>query len=242
MLAFLKTLYIFSPFVVGQRIIGPRLSALYGIPLVMYGENPAEYGNNIEENWNPRMPERFYMGDVGADDVVLGGTVGRDLMRDHGLTAADLHPYLPVPTNDVRRTECHFLGYYVRWNPQAAYYAATAANGFEPNSERTEGSYSKYSSVDDKIDPLHYFTTFIKYGLGRASYDAAQEIRNGLITREEGVALVKRYDHEVPRKYLAECLDYMGIDEPTFWSTINAAKSPHLWDGDVLRHAVWKEA
>ena len=55
--------------------------------------------------------------------------------------------------------------------------------GFIPNSERTEGSYSKYSSIDDKIDPFHYYMTFIKFGIGRATYDACQEIRNDKITR-----------------------------------------------------------
>ena len=45
---------------------------------------------------------------------------------------------------------------------------------------------AKYNSIDDKMDPLHYHTLFIKFGIGRATYDAAQEIRNGKITREEG--------------------------------------------------------
>ena len=57
--------------------------------------------------------------------------------------------------------------------------------GFKPNTERTEGSYSKYSSIDDKIDNFHYYTLLIKFGIGRATSDAAQEIRNNKITREE---------------------------------------------------------
>ena len=40
------------------------------------------------------------------------------------------------------------------------------------------------------ISPFHYYTTN-KIGLGRCSYDAAQEVRNGKITREEAVYLVK---------------------------------------------------
>ena len=60
------------------------------------------------------------------------------------------------------------------------------------------------------MDGLHYYTTYIKFGLGRASYDAAQEIRNRHLTREEGVALVRRFDGEFPRKWFQENLDYMG--------------------------------
>ena len=68
-----------------------------------------------------------------------------------------------------------------------------------------------------KMDPFHYYTTLIKFGLGRASYDASQEIRNGKITREEGVALVKKYDQEFPEKFFQEFLDYISIDESEFW-------------------------
>ena len=73
---------------------------------------------------------------------------------------------------------------------------------FKARPFRTQGTYSKYNSIDDKIDDLHYYTTYIKFGIGRATYDSAQEIRTEKITREEGVNLVKQYDQEFPKKYL----------------------------------------
>lgn len=93
----------------------------------------------------------------------------------------------------------HYLGYYLKWDPQECYYYAADNTGFQANDERTEGTYSKYSSIDDQIDMFHYYTTLIKFGIGRATYDAAQEIRNGKITREEGVSLVRKYDQEFPK-------------------------------------------
>ena len=123
----------------------------------------------------------------------------------------------------------HCLGYYLKWDPQECYYYASQNTGFQANTERTEGSYSKYSSIDDKVDAFHYYTTLIKFGIGRATYDAAQEIRNEKITREEGVALVKRYDTEFPNKYFQEFLDYIGISKDKFWKLIDAGRSPHLW-------------
>ena len=81
---------------------------------------------------------------------------------------------------------------------------------------RTEGTYSKYSSIDDKIDPFHYYTTLIKFGLGRCSYDAAQEVRNQKITREEAAYLVSKYDEEFPQKYFKEFLDYISTSEDDF--------------------------
>lgn len=245
-LAFENLVHPFQPFIVGQRLIGPRYSVLYDVPLVFYGENQAEYGNNIEENEVPTMDMAFFRDSSGdVRDSVLGGVTVQDLIDEHGLELRDFTPYLPIDPKKINSvgTEVHYLGYYLRWDPQECYYYAVENTGFEANTERTEGSYSKYSSIDDRIDPLHYYTTLIKFGIGRATYDAAQEIRNGKITREEGVALVHRYDTEFPAKYFQEILDYMGITEDRFWEVINKARSPHLWkqmeNGEwQLRHQV----
>jgi hypothetical protein len=247
-LAFENLVHPFQPFIVGQRHIAPRVSTLYGIPLVFYGENQAEYGNNVEDNFRPTMDPKFFTGSGDLNDVVLGGVPGDTLLREHGLVANDLQPYLPAPADKLREigTVVHYLGYYLKWDPQECYYYAAEHTGFTANDQRTEGSYSKYSSIDDRIDPLHYYTTFIKFGIGRATYDAAQEIRTGKITREEGVALVKRYDAEFPAKYFPEILEYMGITEARFWEVIDKARSPHLWlrtddNAWVLRRAVWMD-
>ena len=73
--------------------------------------------------------------------------------------------------------------------------------GFRPAPERTQGTYSKYNSIDDKIDDFFYYTTYIKYGIGRTTYDAAQEIRNGEITLDEGKALCQKVRRRVPRPF-----------------------------------------
>ena len=230
--AFENLVHPFQPFIIGQRLIAPRFSALFGIPLIFYGENQAEYGNSIEENFKPTMKPDFYEAKPDLDSLWLGGVSARELIEKHGVSRNDLNPYLPVDGARLKAlgTEVHYLGYYLKWDPQECFYYASEHTGFQTNSERTEGSYSKYSSIDDKIDPLHYFTTLVKFGLGRASYDAAQEIRNGKITREEGVALVRRFDAEFPSKYFPEILEYMGIDEKRFWQIIDRARSPHLWE------------
>ena len=63
--------------------------------------------------------------------------------------------------------------------------------GFKARPFRSQGTYSKYNSIDDKIDDFHHYTRFIKFGIGRATDDASQEIRNKHITREEAKILVK---------------------------------------------------
>lgn len=230
-LAFTNLLHPFQPFIVGQRIIGPSIAQKFGVELVMYGENQAEYGNNSAENSIPTMNKSFFTSN-GTNDLKLGGVGVKEISNLFNFTENDFSPYLPIDAVALQKSkiDVHYLGYYLKWDPQECFYYAVENTGFEPNTERTQGSYSKYSSIDDKIDPFHYFTTRIKFGLGRASYDAAQEIRNGKITRAEGIELVRKYDHEFPDRFFPEFLTYIGLSSDTFFNTIDKFRSPHLWE------------
>jgi N-acetyl sugar amidotransferase len=241
--AFINLLHPFQPFIVGQRIIGPSMAKKFGVELVMYGENQAEYGNVSSENTNPKMQEKFFTSN-DLDALKLGGLSIKELMSKYNLKLSEFEPYMPVRDNSDQKTEVHYLGYYLKWDPQECFYYASENTGFKPNPNRTEGTYSKYSSIDDKIDPFHYYTTLIKFGLGRASYDAAQEIRNGKISREEGVNLVKLYDSEFPNKFFPEFLDYVNLDESRFHTMVDTFRSPHLWQKVQneweLKNPVWR--
>ena len=57
-LAFLNLLHPFQPFIVGQKLIGPKLAKKFGIKLIFYGENQAEYGNKID-NFNKKFDKNF---------------------------------------------------------------------------------------------------------------------------------------------------------------------------------------
>jgi len=154
--------------------------------------------------------------------------------------------YLPAPVDELEKAsiEVHYLGYYLKWTPQEVYYYASENTGFQARPFRTEGTYSKYNSIDDKIDDLHYYTTWIKFGLGRASYDTSQEIRNNHLTREEGIILVQKYDGEKPTRYITDVLKFIEMSEDEFMALCDQFRSPHLWekvDGKwSLKHPVWE--
>ena len=253
----------FQPFILGQKALAPKMAALFDIPLVFYGENEAEYGNAIED-MNSATRNWAYFTDDDPSRIFLGGSSIQKLQGEFGVKPVDLEPYLPINPQIVKdkNIEVHYLGYYIPWHPQGAYYYAVENGGFQASPERTPGTYSKYNSIDDKIDDFHYYATFIKFGIGRATYDASQEIRNEEITREEGVALVKKYDGEIPDRFSKEVFKYLSIPAKEFpvasqqfeqpemdWSYFdalaNSFRSPHLWVRDLgqwkLRHAVWRE-
>ena len=239
-------LHPFQSFILGQKNVAPKIAAKFGIPLVFYGENEAEYGNPIADN-NSSLRDKSYHTADNLDEIYLGGVSIKEIMEKYHVPLSDLTAYLPAdPTEyDKAKIEIHYLGYYLKWTPQEAYYYAVEHTGFEANPVRTEGTYSKYNSLDDRIDGFHYYTTYVKFGIGRATYDASQEVRNRHITREEAVTLVKRFDGEFPEKYFQEVMDYVGIEPERFRQLCDEFRSPHLWykDGDQwrLRHPVWED-
>ena len=222
----------FQTFILGQKNLAPKIASKYKIPLIFYGENEAEYGNPIADN-NSSLRDKSYFSYNNIDQLFLGGVSIKYLKEKFNLSNADLEIFLPINESDLSETQIsvHYLGYYLRWIPQEAYYYAVENTNFKARPFRTQGTYSKYNSIDDKIDDLHYYTTFIKFGLGRASYDASQEIRNGHLTRDEGIALVKKFDGEFPNKYFSEIMEYLAIDPDYFKNELtDRFRSPHLWE------------
>lgn len=250
----------FQPFILGQKSLAPKMAALYDIQLVFYGENEAEYGNPKADMLSAERDWAYFTSD-NKSEICLSGTSLMDLHEYFGVPESELLPYLPANPDEIREHEIsvHYLGYYLKWHPQSCYYYSVEHGGFEASPERTAGTYSKYNSIDDKIDDFHYYTTYIKFGIGRATYDAAQEIRSKDINRKEGVALVNRFDGEFPDRFASEIFEYISIpekeypiaskmfeqpivDKSYFLRLADSFRSPHLWDYDGshwnLRHIV----
>jgi N-acetyl sugar amidotransferase len=229
----------FQPFIYGQYNFPLQMALKHGVKLVMYGENgEVEYGGDMK---NAYKPTRDYKGDQNKH--YFSSLPPEDLVK-YGVKPAELLPYLRPSDSDLDSLglEIHFFSYYHKWLPQENFYYATEHTGFQPNPDRNEGTYSKYASLDDKLDGFHYYLSFIKFGIGRTTSDSAHEVRDGHITREEGVALVSKFDGEFPKKHFETFLTYCDMNEEAFWEVIDSWRSPHLWvkGGDVwhLRHKI----
>ncbi|HMZ03140.1 MAG TPA: N-acetyl sugar amidotransferase [bacterium] len=242
-LSIVNLLHPFQTFILGQKNLAPKVAAKFGISLIFYGENEAEYGNPIADNVSS-LRDKSYYSFSNLNEVFLGGVCVPDLISNYGLTLNEIMPFLPATSDELKRceVEVHYLGYYLKWTPQEVYYYAVENTNFTARPFRTQGTYSKYNSIDDKIDDLHYYTTYIKFGIGRATYDASQEIRNDHITREEGQALVRKFDGEFPDRYFEEIMRYLDINPSDFHMLCDKFRSPHLWaqvNGEwKLRHTV----
>ena len=164
-----------------------QMANLYKIPLIFYGENSEVSGGNMADAYVPTRDWKH------KNTNILMRGVTPETMLEYGIEKKDIKPYMhpPIEQLDELNLEVHYMGYYKKWIPQENYYYCVENTGFKPNPIRSEGTYSKYASLDDKIDGFHYYLMFIKFGFGRCISDAAHEVRDGHITRDEAIALVK---------------------------------------------------
>ena len=242
-LAFTNLLHPFQPFVIGQTYLAPKLALEKKIDLIIYGDAYFEkgVGGNLYNISGHKNKALFYS---NSEDLYFGGVHISELEK-YDISKRDLFPYLPLKNkeDEINKLTVLNLPFYLNYNPQSNFYFASEHSEFKVNPYRSEGTYTKYSSLDDKLDNLHFYTWFIKTGRGRATEDAALEVRNKIITREEAIALVKKYDGEFPKRYFKEILDYLQISEDEFVKTIDSFRPDYLWkknkDGWKLKQAVW---
>ncbi len=255
-LAVINLLHPFQPFIFGQKTFVAKMCATFNIPLAFYGEMPGEYGTTegvakADEKKFAGGTDTGFSTDMTAGkdimDLHLGGVSIRELMETYSLHLNDLKAYLPLEPQIAKekKLDIYYLGYFLKWDPQECYYYAAEHTNFEANPIRTEGTYSKYNSLDDRIDGYFYYTSHIKFGMGRAMQDASQEVRNKKITTDEAKALIKKFDGEFPVRYYKEFLEYISMTDEEFRTTCDQFRSPHLWakvEGQwKLRHTVNKD-
>lgn len=231
----------FQPFIFGQLNFPLQISVKYNIPLIMYGENgEVEYGGDMKNAYRPTR-------EVTDQNKHYFSGMGPEVWTKYGLTEDDLLPYLAPPMEEIKRnkTEIHFFSYYKYWDPTQNYHYCVENTGFQCNPERSEGTYSKHASLDDQLDGFHYYLSYIKFGIGRATSDASHEIRDGIISRDEAIELIKKYDGEFPEKYYKVFLEYCGITEEQFEEFIDSWRAEHIWEHDgikwKLKNPIWEE-
>jgi len=226
--------YPFQSFEIGIKSFPPKMAVLLDIPLVFYGENEAEYGNPISDTETPARDWSYFVSEA-PERAHLSGVSVLDLKNNFGLKHADLIPYLPVDRNrlEEKKIDIHHLGYYLKWDPKHCYEYSVLHGGFQASPTRNSGTFSTYWSIDDKLDDINWYCRRIKFGMGRASYDAAQQIRSHFLNQSEGIKLINAYDAEFPERFLDEILDYLSLTKDEYPVAIDMFEQPKM-DRDYL--------
>ena len=135
-----------------------------------------------------------------------------------------------------------YIGNFFRWDPNNHVKLVQKKYGWKAKEGQFERTYRKFSNLDDRYENgAHDLMKFIKFGYGRASDHASKDIRDGYMTREQGVAMVKKYDHVIS-KDLYYWLEYVGMSEKEFWRIADTFRDPRVWrieSGQWVKDNIW---
>jgi N-acetyl sugar amidotransferase len=158
-----------------------------------------------------------------------------DMVGQEGLREKDLL-WAKYPTDDeidevgIRGI---YIFNYVKWDANEHAELVKNLYGWEENPEPFERTYRRISNLDDMHENgMHDYLKYIKFGYGRATDHACKDIRAGKLTREEGVEMVRKYDH-VKSSDLGRWLKYVGMTETEFDRVADTFRDPRVWRKDA---------
>lgn len=208
------------------------------IPLIIWGENSQqEYGGPNLESVKNTLLNRKWLEEFGG---LLGNRI-QDMVGVDGLTEKELTPYFYPSDEDIEQVGVTgiFLGSYFFWDARKQ-LEIVKKNGFSVKEDGpVEGTYTNYENLDEKIHGLHDYLKFVKYGFGRATDHANIDIRNGRLTREQALDLVKRYDGKYPKFGIDSFIEYSGLTKEEIDDIIDSFTNPFLFkqneDGSFIK-------
>lgn len=217
------------------------------IPLMIWGEHGFmdlggmhSYNDFVEFTYRHRL-EHGLRGFEWHDFVERSKELGEKL------TKQDLIPWVYPSDGEIERIGVRgiYLSNYFRWDANRHGPLMKEKYGFLEAETPFERTYRRMSNLDDMHENgIHDYMKFVKFGYGRASDHACKDIRAGLMTREQGVEIVRKMDHVKP-KDLYRWLDYVGWTEEEFDRVADTFRDPRVWwiqDGEWWKENIWGKA
>jgi hypothetical protein len=173
--------------------------------------------------------------------------LGRPELKE-GLTAKDLK-WAQYPTDeeiDAIGVRGIYLGNYVDWDANVHVELVQRLYKWQGAQQPFERTYRRMSNLDDMHENgIHDYLKFVKFGYGRASDHACKDVRSGRMTRDEGIEMVRKYDHVKPMRDLTRWLEYVGMSEQEFDTVCDRFRDPRVWkieNGQWVKDNIWGES
>jgi len=216
----------------------PKIAIAYRIPLILLGENPAlswgtAAGGSLDHRGNL----------IRHTNTLQGGDYRRFVPQ--GMEAKDVYWYRYPTDHELERGNLQivYIGYFIADFNDHSNSRIAIENGLrvregdEADPENT-GSLYNFISLDDDFVLVNQMLKYLKYGYGMASQEVSGAIRAGLISREDGISYVRKYDGRIADHYIKRAADYMGMSVAEFWRIAEKFRNMDIWEKDQVGE--WK--
>ena len=210
------------------------IATKFTIPFIIWGEIAWDISGMYQPNDFPEFSARV------RHEHMLRGFEWYDFLKNNNekLSEKDLlwakYPSdKEILMNNIRGL---YIGNYFKWKPNNHYKEMKNLYSWKESKKPFQRTYRKFSNLDDRYESgIHDLMKFIKFGYGRASDHASKDIRDGIMTREKGIKMVKKYDHVISDD-LHYWLEYINRDEKYFWKVADKFRDPRVWS---IKNNTW---
>ncbi|OGF74040.1 LPS biosynthesis protein [Candidatus Giovannonibacteria bacterium RIFCSPHIGHO2_02_FULL_46_20] len=238
----------------GIETVPPKIAIKFNIPLVVWGEHGSldlsgmfSLKDRVEYTKRFRLEHAQHgfdwnnFTDEGLEEF------GRSELKE-GLCPQDLALWQFPSDEELMKVGMRgiYLGNFIPWDANVHVELVKKLYNWKPAETPFERTYRNFSNLDDMHENgIHDYLKFIKFGYGRGTDHACKDIRAGHMMREEGIAMVKKYDHIKPRRDLERWLVYVGMTEAEFDRICDTFRDPRVWwikDGEWWKDTICGEA
>jgi len=215
----------------------------FGIEWVMFGENTSyEYGGPLVKD------EPSALNQINNDAVK---TVPDSFWVEAGVSPKEMLPFTYPSEDAIKKANLNpqFLSYYLPWSGYENMQLAKAY-GFltldDTGEWIREGVCEQYDQLDTKLYLVHPAIKHQKFGHARVTDVCSNWIREGRITREAAVQLVKEEDWKMDPEAVEDFCEFAGYTEKEFYTILDKWYNPELFEKDEkgkweLKNPIWEE-
>ncbi len=208
---------------------GPlHLALKFEIPLVLLGENSAEEYGGDESIANADGMTRAWFASFAANS----GHDARYISKKHDIPFEYLKMYDFPDEIEDSATKAVFMSRYFKWDSEE-HLRIAESHGFKKLDGASEGTFRSFVGLDEKINRIHQYMKVLKFGYGRASDHACEDIRAGRISREEGKRLIREHDlTPLSDHFIDDFADFVGYDREELVGIIESFRDESIWQKD----------
>ncbi len=221
---------------VGIVTVPTQLSVAYQVPLLIWGEQPQiEYGGPVTSKDN-QVLDKAWRQEFGA----MRGYREEDMVDDE-ISISDLKSLVWPSDEDLHRvgTTGVFYGYFFNWNTHQNMEIAKRHN-WKSLPEPWPGSWLDYENCDMEFLDMHDHLKWLKYGYGRTTDQVNIYIRKGLLTREQGLKIVRERDGMISQEHIDQFCKFIEMPVEKYKRTRDTFVNTDILRKDESSPAGWK--
>jgi N-acetyl sugar amidotransferase len=210
-----------------------QMAVRWGVPLMIWGEHGFmnlggmhSYKDMVE--YTARYRKEHLLRGYDWEDFV-----GEEGIREQDMLWAKYPDDAEVERVGVRGI---FISNFFGWNQDDHTKLMVDRYGFEQNPTPFDRTYKRDANLNNVHDNgIHDYMKFVKFGYGRCTDHVCRDIRTGVMTRAQGVELIREYDDIVPGD-LRRWLSYVGLTRAEFDAIADSFRDPRVWVKNEYGH------